>query len=63
MDEKKLIIKPLKYGGGSALLSVRMPKDMLKALDTVAAESGRTRNELIVQSIEFALESMEIEKG
>jgi hypothetical protein len=39
-----------------------MPKDMLADIDKVAAETGRTRNEILMLSLEFALEHMEIEK-
>jgi hypothetical protein len=40
-----------------------MPKDMLADIDKVAAETGRTRNEILMLSLEFALEHMEIEKN
>jgi predicted DNA-binding protein len=41
---------------------MRMPKDMLVAIDKVVAETGRNRNEILMLSIEFALENMEIVK-
>ena len=34
--------------------------DCRKDLDAVAAKSGRTRNEIIAMSLEFALENIEI---
>ena len=46
----------------SQVLSVRMPKGMLKDLDAIAQKTGRTRNELIVMSIEFTLDHLEIEE-
>lgn len=60
MAEKKLIIRPHKYGGETSVISVRMPKEMISVIDQVAADTGRTRNEILVKSIEFALENMEI---
>lgn len=60
MEEKKLIITPKKYIEESQVISVRMPKDMLADVDTVAQETGRTRNEIILTCIEFALRNMEI---
>ena len=39
-----------------------IPKDMLKDLDQVAAETGRNRSEVITTSLEFALKHMEIVK-
>ena len=63
MSEKKLIIQPHKYGGESAVISLRLPKDMLVDIDRIAADTGRTRNEILVLSMEYALENTEIEKG
>ncbi|MDE6913872.1 MAG: hypothetical protein K2P35_09280 [Lachnospiraceae bacterium] len=61
-DDIKLIIQPQKYGGETSVISMRMPKGMLADIDKVAAETGRTRNEILMISIEFALEHMVIEK-
>lgn len=60
MEEPKLKIKPKKYTAESAIVSMRIPKDMVQDLDAVAAATGRTRNEIISMSLEFALEHMEI---
>ena len=62
MDKKKLIIQPHRYVGESAVISLRLPKDMLKVIDEVTAHTGRTRNEILVLSLEYALENMEIEE-
>ena len=62
MDRKKLVIKSHRYGGETAVISLRLPKEMLKVIDEVAATTGRTRNEILVLSMEFALENMEIEE-
>lgn len=61
MAEKKLIIQPHRYGGESSVISIRLPKDMLAIIDRVAAETGRTRNEIVVTSMEYALDNLEIE--
>ena len=60
MAEKKLVIKPHRFGGESTVISLRLPKEMLAVIDQVAADTGRTRNEILVLSMEFALENMEI---
>ena len=39
---------------------MRMPKDMLRDIDAVASKTGRTRNEILMLSMEFALENIEI---
>ena len=62
MADKKLIIQPHRYGGETTVISVRLPGEMLKDIDRVAAETGRTRNEIIVLSMEYALENLEIEE-
>lgn len=60
MTEKKLVIKPHRFGGETAVISLRLPKEMLAVIDQVATDTGRTRNEILVLSMEFALENMEI---
>jgi hypothetical protein len=61
-DDKKLIIQPEKYGGETTIVSMRMPKNMLADIEKVAAATGRTRNDILMRSLEFALEHMEITK-
>jgi predicted DNA-binding protein len=41
-------------------MSARLPKDMIRALDEAATKTGRTRNEIVALSLEFALDNMEI---
>ena len=60
MAEQKLIITPKRYTEESQVISVRLPKDMLHDVDTVAQDTGRTRNEIILMGLEFALRHLEI---
>ena len=62
MSGNKLIIQAHKYGGETSVISVRMPKEMLVAIDKVAADSGRPRNEIIIMSLEYALRNTEINR-
>ena len=62
MSEKKLCIAPKKYNGEPTIVSMRMARDMLREIDRIAGLTGRTRNEILTMSLEFALEHMEIEK-
>ena len=62
MSEKKLIIRPHKFGGETAVISLRLPKDMLSVIDQLAANTGRTRNEILVKSLEYALENVETDE-
>ena len=63
MPEKeipKLIIPPKKYKGETTVVSVRMPKNMIADLDKVAKMTGRTRNEIMLMCLEFALKNLEV---
>ena len=62
MTEPRFQITPKKYNGESSVVSMRRPKDMLKDIDEIAARIGRTRNEFMLLSLEFALEHLEIEE-
>ena len=53
-------ISPKRYSGETTILSMRIPKDLLKDIDNVAAVTGRTRNEILTMSLEFAQDHMEI---
>lgn len=59
-EDKKLIIQPQKYTGETAIISMRLPKDMLADIDAIAAKTGRTRNEILLMSMEFAIEHITI---
>ena len=60
MAEKKFVIHPHKYGGETGVISLRLPKEMLAVIDRAAEDTGRTRNEILVMSLEYALDNMEI---
>ena len=62
MEQPVLKIKAKKYTGESSVISVRLPKDMLHDIDLVAQAAGRTRNDILVMSLEFALKHMEIQE-
>ena len=49
MAEPKLEIIPKKYSGESTVISMRISKAMLADIDKLAAETGRTRNELMAE--------------
>ena len=60
--EKKLVIRSKKLKGedGYKVFSVRIKDETVKKLDTLAAQSGRSRNELINLLLGFALENCEV---
>ena len=63
MDESnppKLIIPPKPYTAETTVISARLPKDMIADLDKVAKMTGRTRNEIMLMCLEFALKNLEV---
>lgn len=59
--ENKLIIHPRKPAyGKTTVVSARIPDDILRRIDVVCQKTGRTRNDLLVTCIEFALDNIEI---
>ena len=60
-EKPKLKITPKAYTGDTSVISARLPKDMIADLDKVAKITGRTRNELMLMCMEFALNNLEIE--
>ena len=52
--EKFIVRKPEKE-----VISMRIPADVLKTVDDKAAEAGISRNELINQMIQYALNNMD----
>lgn len=61
MNSPKLKITTKKYVDDTSVISVRLPKDMIRHIDEVAKTTGRTRNEIMAISLEFALNNMVIE--
>ena len=62
MSDKKLVISTKKYRGESSVVSVRLPNDMIDALDAIAERTGRTRNEIGSKCLAFSIENIEIEE-
>ena len=60
MQDSKLIITPKRYKDETQVILVRMPKDMLRDIDAVAQNTGRTRNEIILLGMTFTLQNLEI---
>lgn len=60
MADKKLIISSKKFRGDSSVVSVRLPNDMIEKLDTIAEQTGRTRNEIIQKCLAYSIENLEV---
>ena len=62
MSEKKLKISAKKYNGDTAVVSARLPSDLIREIDEICEKTGRNRNEIIQLCLEFAVENIEIEE-
>ena len=56
-------IETKKYRGESSVISLRMPIELTKRIDDVAIKSGRTRNEIMMLCLEFALDNLVLTKS
>jgi len=61
-DNDRFVIRTRKQYGENTVVSCRMPVEMVKKLDGIGQKTGRTRNELILRCVEFALDRLEIEE-
>ena len=60
LEIRKLVIPSKKYRGDSAVISSRLTNELIKKIDEIAGQTGRTRNEIIQLCLEFAIENIEI---
>lgn len=58
MDNEKLVIHPKKAKGedGHKTFSIRVKDETVDRIDTIAAQTGRSRNELISLFLDYALD-------
>lgn len=56
----KFIVRTKKVCGENTVVSCRMPVELVDKLDKIGGKTGRTRNELILKCVEFALDKLEI---
>ena len=64
MNNENLIIRPKHLRGedGYRVFSVRIKTDILDRLDEIAAQTGRSRNELVRLFLEYALDHCVVEE-
>lgn len=62
MDDKFIVTPRKPAFGKSSVVSARLPNELIQRLDKVVLETDRTRNEVIVMAIEYALNHLEIVK-
>ncbi|WP_337927518.1 hypothetical protein [Anaerotignum lactatifermentans] len=62
MEKEKFVVKVKKNYGETSVVSARLLMEIVKKLDHAANNTGRTRNELILLCIEYALTKLEVEE-
>ena len=62
MEKEKFVVKVKKNYGETSVVSARLTMEIVKKLDHAANNTGRTRNELILLCIEYALTKLEVEE-
>ncbi len=60
MENKKLIITKKKYGNESAVMTSRLPVELINQIDKTAEATGKSRNEIVQLCLEFAMSNIEI---
>ena len=63
MADQKLKVSMKKHTGETSVVSLRIPNELISKLDEICNKTGRTRNELIIKSLDFALDNIVIEAG
>ena len=59
--EDKLKVSKKKYSGETSVVSLRLPVELIKQIDKISNETLRTRNDVIIKCLDFAVEKIEIE--
>lgn len=62
MEQEILKISERKYRGETEVVSARLPGELVKELNAIAQQTGRSRNEIIELCLTFALRRVEVEK-
>ena len=60
MNTKLMITKRKRGEDGHKILSIRVREDIINRLDTLAEQTGRSRNELLGLLLDFAIENSEV---
>lgn len=62
MEDEVLRIQERKYQGDTEVVSARLPSELVKELNFIATQTGRSRNEIIEMCLTFAVNRVKIEK-
>lgn len=63
MDQDILKIQARKYQGETEVISARLSSELVKELNFIAKETGRSRNEIVEMCLSFAVSRIKIERA
>lgn len=58
----KFVITQLRGEDGTSVVTARLPDRLVQRLEDVVAKTGRSRTQVIIMALEYALDRLEIEK-
>lgn len=59
-NTKKLEIQSKKYKGESVVVTTRVPVELASQIDEISQRTDRTRNEIVIMCLEYALRNIVI---
>ena len=58
---KKLTVFVKKYSGDTSVVSLRLPEELIKKIDNVCELTSRTRNDIIIKCLDYAIDNLIID--
>lgn len=60
--ENKLSLTAKKHTLETSVVSLRIPNDLISKIESIAKQTNRTKSDIIVKCLDFALENIEIKE-
>lgn len=60
--ENKLTLTAKKHTLETSVVSLRIPNDLISKIESIAKQTNRTKSDIIVKCLDFALENIEIKE-
>lgn len=60
--ENKLTLTAKKHTIETSVVSLRIPNDLISKIESISKQTNRTKSDIIVKCLDFALENIEIKE-
>lgn len=60
--ENKLSLTAKKHTPETSVVSLRIPNDLISKIESIAKQTNRTKSDIIVKCLDFALANIEIKE-